>query len=949
MLDMQKDYAPLENEKNRPPDLKEVDSPSHAIDQENTLLNPDLSEKAISQEADPLLGSIIGGTINIQELIGKGGMSTVYRGWHEQIERPVAVKVMHSHLVEEKNSLLRFQKEAKAVGKLDHPNIVKVNDFRAGEQGLSYLVMDFVQGRDLSTLIDEEGVLSLERAVNIFSQAIDALEHAHKNGIVHRDIKPSNLMIIDGETEEQVKILDFGIAKVIQEDVNREQRLTKTGEVFGSPLYMSPEQCMGKELDHRSDIYSMGCLIYEAFTKIPPLEGANVFETFFKHTTEMPEPLSKLRPDLPRGRELDSIIFKAMAKEPEKRYQSMKELKDDLERLVLTDDKGDRGLLTRVHDEIEYLKRRGGAGGARHIQNRTALVIGACTAIILASFALIASHNLFSGGGSGAKMTWTEAYIKGQEAFDQGQYATAKKDFERALELSAGDRAKEIPVLRELTDLMRAQGQSGQDYEKKLTSYRNEDFESISTELDSLAGRLETVLKSDKPMSIKQKEIENIAHEINENANNIVEVFPEKRDVAERSLEKLISSLDRAGITESRARVRTVHNLGFIAYTKKDLLKSHTLLARALEYERKAFKTDPSIRNTYLNTLDTYFHSLMESGKSKEAKKILEERLTVARSLLALESVGKLKSSVYLAKSKFEQAVFTFFQEKDSVRARALARSSLRLYDNMPEPPVLERANCLSLLGRIDLSEKNYLDARENLTAAKVLYETLSFRDSPYFVETLIGLGEVMERSSVSEAEPYYRRAVVIGLRQIPQYTVGVEKAMGRLEAIIKGRHNATLAGTRMESPELFNRLFSLETLKLDSDRRMHGETSEIVLNDYQRLYELSRFHADLAKADQYLAKQEELIKRMKGGGDRYFDLLTDRANLEFDRKNKEAARAYLERALAIARENREVLAARNDLIKKFEFSALHRLNDEKLAKNIRTLVKKKNGAESSP
>ncbi|HMO21818.1 MAG TPA: hypothetical protein PKC98_12725, partial [Candidatus Melainabacteria bacterium] len=102
------------------------------------------------------------------------------------------------------------------------------------------------------------------------------------------------------------------------------------------------------------------CLIYEAFTKIPPLEGANVFETFFKHTTEMPEPLSRLRPDLPRGRELDSIIFKAMAKEPEKRYQSMKELKDDLERLVLIDDKGDKRLLTRVHDEIEYLKRRGG-------------------------------------------------------------------------------------------------------------------------------------------------------------------------------------------------------------------------------------------------------------------------------------------------------------------------------------------------------------------------------------------------------------------------------------------------------------------------------------------------------------------------------------------------------------------------------------------------------------
>ena len=395
--------------------------------------------------------------------------------------------------------------------------------------------------------------------------------------------------------------------------------------------------------------------------------------------------------------------------------------------------------------------------------------------------------------------------------------------------------------------------------------------------------------------------------------------------------------------------MRTIHNLGFIAYTKKDLSKSNTLLARALAYERKAFKTDPSIRNTYLNTLDTYFHSLMESGNSKEAKKVLEERLTVARSLLALESVGKLKSSVYLAKSKFEQALFAFFEEGDSVRARALARSSLRLYDNMPEPPVLERANCLSLLGRIDLSEKNYLEAGENLTAAKVLYEKLSFRDSPYFVETLIGLGEVMERSSASEAEPYYRRAVVVGLRQIPQYTAGVEKALGRLEAIIKSRHNATLAGTRLESPELFDRLFSLENLKLDSDRRMHGENSEIVLQDYQRLYELSRFHADLTRADQYLARQEELIKAMKGNADRYFDLLIDRANLEFDRKDREAARAYLERALTLAQDNSEALAARGDLIKKFEFSAVQRLKDEKLAESVRTLFKGKGGIEKNP
>lgn len=280
---------------------------------------------------DPLVGTVLADRYKILSVLGRGGMSIVYKARHQLMDRVVALKMLHAQLVSDPQSLNRFQLEAKAVSALNHPNIIMVYDFGITEKGLPYLVMDFLQGMSIADIIQEEGQLDVVRGVNIFIQACEGLAHAHYKNVVHRDLKPSNIMLVTGEEGESVvKIVDFGIAKLLSPDGQSIQRLTQTGEVVGSPLYMSPEQLMGHKLDARSDIYSMGCVIYESLTGKPPFLGDNVIDTMRKHLDEAPMPLKTARADLAIPEHLEHVVLKALAKEPIDRYQTMKELRDDL-------------------------------------------------------------------------------------------------------------------------------------------------------------------------------------------------------------------------------------------------------------------------------------------------------------------------------------------------------------------------------------------------------------------------------------------------------------------------------------------------------------------------------------------------------------------------------------------------------------------------------------------
>lgn len=276
----------------------------------------------------------------ITERIGEGGMSVVYKARHVDLNRQVAIKVLLPHLTTNMKNLQRFKQEAVTASALSHPNVIRVENFGVTPEGRTFIIMDFVEGESLGDVIAREGKIDPVRAVFIFVQAANALQHAHERNVIHRDLKPSNIMLINnGEEGEAVKIVDFGIAKLVLDDEDQVQHLTQTGEVFGSPLYMSPEQCRGEKLDTRSDIYSMGVLMYEALTGTSPIRGSNVFETMQKQLSETAAPLVDSKAPDSLMKRLNTVVMKALEKEPSARYQTMQELEIDLNNALISAEK----------------------------------------------------------------------------------------------------------------------------------------------------------------------------------------------------------------------------------------------------------------------------------------------------------------------------------------------------------------------------------------------------------------------------------------------------------------------------------------------------------------------------------------------------------------------------------------------------------------------------------
>jgi serine/threonine-protein kinase len=283
---------------------------------------------------DPFVGTTLNGRYRVLSLIGKGATSAVYRAEDTKLNETVAIKVLRSHLAEDPVIMRRFEQEAKTAQLLRHPNIVDVRGYEKTDSGNPFLVMDLVEGTSLQDAIKTAGWLPVERTVEIFVQVCAALAAAHEKGIVHRDLKPSNIMLTNAPDGSLfVKVLDFGVAKILPATGDTVLKLTQTGEMLGSILYMSPEQCLDKELDGRSDCYSLGCVMYETLTGKPPLSARTAFETMNKHMTEMPERLDNVRPELNWPSNLQHILFKALSKDPNQRYQNILHLKNDLQNL----------------------------------------------------------------------------------------------------------------------------------------------------------------------------------------------------------------------------------------------------------------------------------------------------------------------------------------------------------------------------------------------------------------------------------------------------------------------------------------------------------------------------------------------------------------------------------------------------------------------------------------
>jgi len=272
-------------------------------------------------KVESLIGKTIFGEYTVTKKLGEGGMGAVYLATQQAIGQEIAIKVLHGRSAKNDELVKRFNREAKAVSRLTHPNIIRVFIFGRTEEGLIYLAMEFVKGTSLREEIARVTRMSEMRAITILKQTLSALSEAHDIGIIHRDLKPDNILLTNYRGEEDfVKVLDFGIAKVQDPTGAPEQKLTQAGVVYGTPEYLSPEQAQALELDHRSDVYSLGCILYEMVTGQVPFSAPTAVNILMMHVyEEVKPPRSKYAGVSP---EMEKIILKAMAKKPEDRYQS---------------------------------------------------------------------------------------------------------------------------------------------------------------------------------------------------------------------------------------------------------------------------------------------------------------------------------------------------------------------------------------------------------------------------------------------------------------------------------------------------------------------------------------------------------------------------------------------------------------------------------------------------
>lgn len=273
---------------------------------------------------------VLGNRYEVGDLIGRGGMAEVRLGYDTRLSRSVAIKILRADLARDPMFLARFRREAQSAAALNHPSIVSVYD--TGEEQISsesgatlslpFIVMEYVKGHTVSSLLNDGDPVPISEAVQIVSGVLSALEYSHREGIIHRDIKPGNVMITE---DGKVKVMDFGIARAIADSA---ATMTQTNSVVGTAQYLSPEQARGEVVDARSDLYSTGCLLYELLTGKPPFTGDSAVAVAYQHVSETPVPTSSIAPDIPDA--LDRVVMKSLAKRREDRYQNASDFRNEL-------------------------------------------------------------------------------------------------------------------------------------------------------------------------------------------------------------------------------------------------------------------------------------------------------------------------------------------------------------------------------------------------------------------------------------------------------------------------------------------------------------------------------------------------------------------------------------------------------------------------------------------
>lgn len=349
------------------------------------FLESSLTEDAETNRTGPnaAMRGALAGKYEVLGELGRGGFGTVYKARHGGLNKVVAIKVLHNTLVMDPVTRARFELEAKAGANLAHPNLVSVFDYGFTDRDEPYLVMEFVEGVSLEQFIATHPPTT-DDLLNILIQVGKALRYLHDSNIVHRDLKTSNILVQDIAGERYARLLDLGIAKVFTPESNEKNvQLTSTGMIFGSPAFMSPEQCQGQPIDGRSDIYSFGCVMYQCFTGELPFSGENSLQVILKHLNDAPKELPY---KTQREYELSQVVSKCLAKEAAQRYQNVKELLDALQKIAVASP-NEKPHVTQTSISRAYVKPN---AGEANISSKPAMHVAATTVVLVLLAVLVA-------------------------------------------------------------------------------------------------------------------------------------------------------------------------------------------------------------------------------------------------------------------------------------------------------------------------------------------------------------------------------------------------------------------------------------------------------------------------------------------------------------------------------------------------------------------------------
>ena len=630
-----------------------------------------------------LVGTVLGDRYEILELIGDGAMGQVYKAKHRLLKRIVAVKMMHPNLVSGAAALKRFQKEAELASALNHPNILTVYDFGVTDGGVPYLVMAFLEGTSLAEQIAGGTNLELKRSVHIFKQVSLGLAHAHENGVVHRDLKPSNIMLVQLDNDPDfVKIVDFGIAKLLTPTEGETDNLTRTGEVFGSPPYMSPEQCRALKVDARSDIYALGCVMYRTVSGKQPITGHDLIEYLYKHVNETPAAFNIVCPELNIPADLEAIIFKAMAKQPDDRYQSMGELREALDHVYqgIPGDSLTRTDIPRLEIPVvennESSQEKNATAPANTapespakeavsssassnvstppvansiLANKKMLLIAVGAVLLIGiSFAL----NQNSGGSKGEKEI-EQLQLDAQTDYNKGAYALAKQKIRTAIKMAEKTNSPK---------------NAGNRYLLGMIQYAQGEYDDAQANLET-AKSLYTANGND-PLRIAECEA------FIGRAETAVGQFAE----AEKDLKHSLELRTKAGGSNSYAMADSLTGLGYLYMRQGKIQDAIKVLKSALDLTEKERGADSQSTASALNDLGQAYQL---ASNFKAAEPLYKRALAIRKNKLDGNSPFVADSynclgALYASTGRLAEAKL-YYEQALAIQQRTLLASDPRL------------------------------------------------------------------------------------------------------------------------------------------------------------------------------------------------------------------------------------------------------------------------------